>query len=264
MRKQLLVCMVLGLGLGIAGCDDRQHVEGVAASKPVNAGEFHNEVLTAFNQRAPLTSVTAMTWDQWLGTALSSMEEVSTSRDLPFDRDEAALEMAKLASAFHSLEEATGIDPGMLHESKTPEADLAKLLAQLEEWNLIDSTTTKAVSGFTPATAAARAAGTTDPGLRELFEIGAASAEFWSHPDKEHAGPSISPPGDEAPCKRCNMGSVIADYLGGIIGRIICGNDPMCPMQTAAAASMIFNLATGYCNDHPCGWESWMPPYVLP
>jgi hypothetical protein len=264
MRKQLLVCMVLGLGLWTAACNDRQHVEDVATTPPVQAGEFHNEVLTAFNERAPLTSVPGMTWDQWLETTLSSMEAVSAAHDIPFDRDQTTQAVTKLASAFHSLEEITGIDPGMLHESKTPEADLPKLLAQLEAWKLVDSTTTEALSDFTPATAALRARTTTDPALREILEIGAASGEFWSHLGKEHAGPSISPPDDESPCKHCNLGSVLADILGGVIGRIICGNDPLCPMQTAAAASMIYNMATGYCNDHPCNWQSWMPPFVLP
>src|SRR5712672_4577869 len=93
MRKVSWVCVAILLGLGLSGCDERAHEGGVAVVKPpvrsgeLHAGELHNDVMSAFEQRAPLESIPSMQWDEWLETTLNSMEDVCAARDLPFNRE---------------------------------------------------------------------------------------------------------------------------------------------------------------------------------
>lgn len=270
MRKPLLFC-VLALGLGLWGCGDREHEGGVAVVKPpvhtgeLQAGEFHNDVMAAFEERAPLQAIPSMQWDEWMETTLNSMEEVCAARDIPFDRAETSRHIVQLVKVFGALEEATGIEPGMLRASPSPETDLNRLVTQLESWKLIDRKTAATLSEFRADDAAgARAESVTDAALRDLFRIGASSREFWLiHERNTRSRPLASPDDGGIPCKKCNAGATISDFLGGIIGRIICGGSRTCPMMMAAAASLLYNMGSGYCNDHPCGFQNWFPP-VLP
>lgn len=263
MQKQMLIVTVVALGLGVTGCEDRQPEEGVTAvEKTVSTGELHNEVLTAFNQRVELSSVPGLEWEEWLESALASMEEVSAARGLPFDRDVATAEIVGLTKVFHELEKATGISPGMLRESTTPEKDFAAIVAQLETWKLLAPDKAQALSQFKVDSADESAHAATDPDVREFFELGAYSAVFWKGAAKQ-PGAQVAAPTDGLHCRGC-FGSVLSDMLGAVIGRIVCGNDPLCPMRTSAAASILFNMSTGYCDTHPCDWQPWLPPIVLP
>jgi len=82
-----------------------------------------------------------MNWEQWLETTLNSMEEVYAAHDIAFDRDEAARHIEQMVKIFGALKQATGIEPGMLRASETPEADLERLVGQLETWKMIDRKT---------------------------------------------------------------------------------------------------------------------------
>jgi hypothetical protein len=263
MRKLMVSCVVLGLAVGLWGCDDRGHEAGVAAVKPpahsgeFQAGEFHNDVMLAFERRAPLSSIPSMQWDEWLETTLNSMEEVCVARDIPFDREETSRHIVELAAVFGKLKETTGIDPGMLRESATPEADLKILVGQLRDWKAIDAKTAEAVSQFDVTHAAERARSIEDPGLHELFDIGVASKEFWTSYEKRTP---VVRSDEDPPCKSCFRGATLSDFIGGLIGRIVCGHDPICVSTLAAAASLIFVDDSGYYGPVGIWPPGWWPP----
>jgi len=271
MRKPFLVFLSVALALVLWGCGDRSHEGGGSPVNPpvhtgeLNVGELHNEVMLAFESRASLESIPSMQWDEWLETTLNSMEEVSVAHDIPFDREETTRHIMQLVKVFGAIRRETGIDPGMLRESKTPESDMNRIVAQMETWKLIDRKTASTLSTFRVDDAAsARAESITDASLRDVFRIGASSREFWMSHDVR-TPVLMSGGSDEDPvCKKCNVGSTISDFLGGVIGRLICGGDPACRAMIAAASSMLYNLATGYCNDHPCGDDYGWPPAITP
>lgn len=248
------------LVLGVWGCDERTHENGTAVVNPpvrtgeMQVGELHNDVMRAFEKQAPLESIPSMSWDTWLETTLNSMEDVSATHDLPFNREETAQHIVELVKVFGALKQKTGIDPGMLRTSTTPEADMGRIIAQMEAWKMIDRKTAATLMEFrVDDRAGARAESVTDAALRDLFRIGASSREFWLiHDPRTPVQPSADPD-DGTPCKRCNVGATISDFIGGMVGRIFCGTDLTCPAMMAAAASLIYNMVTGYCDDHPCG-----------
>src|SRR5262245_55123239 len=269
MRKIIFVSLILGVGVGLWGCTDRQPNHATSLVTPpvrtgeVHAGEVHNEMMHAFERRASLESISSMSWDQWLETTLNSMEEVYVAHDIPFDRAEATQHIEQLVKIFGALKQATGIEPGMLRESETPEADMGRLVGQLEKWKMIDKKTAATMLEFrVDANAAARAESITDAALRDVFRIGASSREFWM--SREPRTPVQRLEAEDPPCKRCSIGSTISDYLGGMAGRLICGGDPACRGALAAAASLLYNLATNYCDNHPCGFDSFWPPVIWP
>lgn len=269
MRKIIFVSLVLAVGAGLWGCADRKTDESSSLVTPpvrtgeIHAGELHNEIMHAFETRAPLESIPSMNWEQWLETTLNSMEEVYAAHDIAFDRDEAARHIEQMVKIFGALKQATGIEPGMLRASETPEADLERLVGQLETWKMIDRKTAATMLEFrVDAGAAARAESITDAALRDVFRIGASSREFWIQ--HEQRTPVQALEADDTPCKRCNIGSTVSDYLGGMVGRLICGGDPACRVALAAAASLLYNLATGYCDNHPCGFDNFWPPVIWP
>jgi hypothetical protein len=271
MRKPFVVFLAVALALVLWGCGDRSHEGGGSPVSPpvhtgeLRAGELHNEVMLAFERRAPLESIPSMQWDEWLETTLNSMEEVSVAHDIQFDREETARHIVQLVKVFNAIRQATGIDPGMLRESKSPESDMTRIVEQMERWKLIDSKTAATLSEFQVDDAAgARAESITDASLRDVFRIGASSREFWMSRNVRTPVSMSGPSDGDPPCKKCNLGSTISDYLGGVVGRLICGSDPMCRVMMAAAASLVYNLATGYCNDHPCGFDNWWPPVIVP
>jgi hypothetical protein len=266
MRKTFVALLAMASAVVLWGCGDRSHPGGDSPVTPpvhtgeIEPGELHNEVMMAFQERAPLESISSMQFDEWLETTLNSMEEVSVAHDIPFDREEMSKHIVQLVKIFGAIHEVTGIDPGMLRESKTPEIDMMRIVSQMETWKLIDRRTAATLAEFrVDDTADARAEAVTDAALRDVFRIGASSREFWLAHEKatpiQQSGPS-----DDPPCKKCNAGSTISDFLGGVIGRLTCGGDRTCAAMMAATASLVYNIATGYCNDHPCGYDGWWPP----
>lgn len=268
MRKPCLVLLSLVLAVVLWGCGDRGHESGGSPVNPpvhtgeLQSGDIHNEVMSAFEERAPLESIPSMEWDEWLDTVLNSMEEVAVEHDIPFDREEMSKHVVQLVKVFNAIHQATGIDPGMLRASKTPESDMGVILTQMQTWKLIDKRTVAELSSFKADDAAqARAESITDASLRDVFQIGASSREFWLSHEKtipiQRLGADEDPP-----CKKCSPGATLSDFLGGAIGHIICLGDRTCAAMMAAAASLVYNIATGYCNNHPCGGDpgGWWGP----
>jgi hypothetical protein len=165
-----------------------------------------------------------------------------------------------LVTVFGAIRKATGIDPSMLRDSAAPENGMSRVISQLATWKVVDAKTAEMLSAFrVDADAAARAESITDTSLRDVFRIGASSREFWiAHEARTPI--SLSGSDGDPPCKKCDQGATISDYLGGVVGRLICGGDRTCAVMMAAASSLFFNQALGYCNDHPCGWPWWWPP----
>ena len=259
MRKPMLVLLSLVLAVVMWGCGDRGHESGGSPVSPpvhtgeINPGELHNEVMMAFQKRAPLESIPSMQWDGWLETTLNSMEEVFVAHDIPFDRAEMSQHIVQLTRIFGAIYQATGIDPGNLRESETPEADMSRIVAQLETWKLIDHKTATTVLEFRVDEAAgARAEGITDAALRDVFRIGASSREFWLAHEKRTPIERLGDSDWDPPCKKCMRGATISDYLGGVIGRILCGGSAACRAAMAAAASLLYNMVST--DDGPYGW----------
>jgi len=266
MRERTIIGILAVLALVLGGCDEKPRNENVSGIQSgngptVSAGQFHNEVLAAFEKRAPLDSVTGMRWEEWQETILASIEEASAAHDIPFDREQTLSEMENLLRAFHALETATGVDPGMLHTSESPEADFAILVGQLREWKLIDERTRRSLVELNLDESAARASATTDEEMRDVYDIGAASREFWAEQaKKKDIGPRIVPPDEDQPCKVCQYGSALSDMLGAVVGRFFCLGEPNCPARTAAMASLIFNMIMEYCANHNCNGDDFGPP----
>jgi len=269
MRKPCVVLLSLMLAVVLWGCGDRGHESGGSPVNPpvhtgeLQSGDIHNEVMTAFEERAPLESIPSMQWDEWLDTVLSSMEEVAVAHDIPFDREEMSQHVVQLVKVFNAIHEATGIDPGMLRASQTPESDMNRIVAQMETWKVIDGKTAATLLEFRVDDAAEeRAESVTDTSLRDVFRIGASSREFWLDHEKKTPVQRSGPSDGDPPCKKCNPGATISDFLGGAIGRLICGGDRTCAAMMAAAASLVYNIATGYCENHPCGGDpgGWWGP----
>ena len=268
MRKIIFVLLVVGVGGVLWGCADRTNQSDTSLVTPpvrngeIHAGELHNEIMESFESHASLESVTSMGWDEWLETTLNSMEEVYAAHDIPFERAAMSAHVVQLVKIFDALKRTTGIDPGMLRASETPEADLGTLVGQLEKWKLIDSKTAATVLEFRfDDSAAARAESITDAALRDVFRIGASSREFWMLHERRTPIDQSLLDTEDGPCKKCSFGSTFSDYLGGLVGRLICGGDPVCRAALAAAASLIYNVTSGYCNTHLC--DFW-PPVLWP
>ncbi|HKW15359.1 MAG TPA: hypothetical protein VJS69_12800 [Candidatus Krumholzibacteria bacterium] len=266
MRKPMLVLLSLVLAVVMWGCGDRGHESGGSPVNPpvhtgeVDPGELHNEVMMAFQKRAPLESIPSMQWDEWLETTLNSMEEVCVTHDIPFDREEMSKHIVQLVKLFGAIHRVTGIDPGNLRNSEDPMRDFGRVITQMQTWNVIDKKMAAEVLTFRVDDAArARAEAITDASLRDVFRIGASSREFWLAHEKRTPIEALGASDGEPPCKKCRMGSAISDFLGGMVGRLMCGGDRTCRAMVAAASSLLFDLATGYCLTHPCG-DGWIPP----
>ncbi|HET6462356.1 MAG TPA: hypothetical protein VFH33_01025 [Candidatus Krumholzibacteria bacterium] len=271
MRKIIFVSMLVLVGVVLWGCGDRAHKSDTSPVAPpvrggeLHAGELHNEMMQAFESRAPLESISSMNWEQWLETTLNSMEDVYVAHDIPFDREAMSQHIVQMVKIFGALKQATGIEPGMLRASETPEADLSRLVGQLEKWKLVDKKTAATMLEFrVDDRAAARAESITDGALRDVFRIGASSREFWILHERRTPVQTTLSDTEDPPCKKCSIGSTVSDYLGGLVGRLICGGDPACRAGMAAAASLLYNLATGYCDNHPCGFDNFWPPVIWP
>lgn len=269
MRKIIFVSCLVAVGVALWGCAERAHKSDISPVAPparggeIHAGELHNEIMQAFESRASLESISSMNWEEWLETTLNSMEEVYGAHDIPFDREGMSEHIVQMVKIFGALKQATGIEPGMLRASETPQEDLNRLVGQLEKWKLVDRKTAATMLEFrVDERASARAESISDAALRDVFRIGASSREFWiSH---ERRTPIQTNDGDEPPCKKCSFGSTISDYFGGLVGRLVCGGDPACRAGMAGAASLLYNLATGYCDNHPCGFDNFWPPVIWP